>query len=217
MFRSHEDIFEVCKATVAAIDPQGLGLTSPPRKPPQRHAHNPFVDGMLIDAKPTREALTRERLHAGKDEPVALEVNEVRYVDREQFTRVFRTALRAAFDLPPAGARVFFLVLAMLRPGTEQINLNWRADGWKIEGVDHTLTLPRTTLWRGTIALVRAGFLADTTEPGCYWVNPRRIYSGSRIRLATEYRVGKRGPGGPFGPKIQVKYPKSHDPAAPAA
>lgn len=187
------DFAEARAALLRAVDPAALGLTRrAPRikKPkPKGTKHNPFAGVLEIATKRQREALLRSKAEqvSGEDRAL-LEVNEVRQVDKAAFVKIFRAALRAAFDLPAAGSRVFFLALALLETGADAVDLTWRAE-WTPAGVDAPLALSRVTLWRGITALVAAGFLAPSTTPGRYWVNPARMFAGDRVRLVREYRV----------------------------
>lgn len=186
--------FEAARAALlAAIDPAALGLCGSQRRPAvQRHAKNPFVEELDLKTKRNREALLRSAVTgAAADagvEKVVLEVDEVRYVDRAGFVKVFRAALRAAFDLPPAGAKVFFLALALLACGGETVDLRWKKQ-WDAADAGGPVTLSRVTLWRGITALVDVRFLLPAAEQGRYWINPARMFAGDRIRLKREYRL----------------------------
>ena len=195
---------------LTCLDPATLGLRPTKRAKPEaaRHASNPFAEGLTIQTKSYRAAtLDSTTLEPEQGERKALEHQEIHFVDRAEFTKIFRHALRAMFDLPFAGSRVLVLLLTQLRPGVEEVWLPWAKDGWTT-GEGDPLSLPYSTFFRGRADLVKAGFLAPSARGAAwFWVNPARLYSGDRVRLVREYRVGKRGDASGDAPQPRVVYP----------
>ena len=195
---------------LTCLDPATLGLRPTKRAKPEamRHASNPFAEGLTIQTKSYRAATLDSTTQEATEGPrVALEHQEIHYVDKAEFTKIFRHALRAMFDLPYAGSRVLVLVLTQLRPGVEEILLPWAKDGWTT-GEGDPLSLPYSTFFRGRADLVKAGFLAPSARGASwFWVNPSRLYCGDRVRLVREYRMGKRGDASGDAPQPRVVYP----------
>ncbi len=189
MFRDSQDFETARAALLGAVDPIAMGFAPAlqHKHRPVVHAQNPFIAGLDLKTKRQREALLRAEVVT--EERAALEVNEVRQVDRATFAKIFRAALCSAFDLPPAGAKVFFLLLALLETGADAVDLTWRKV-WTPAGVGAPLALSRSTLWRGIKALEESQFIAASADKGRYWVNPARLFAGDRLRLVREYQVG---------------------------
>lgn len=203
-------------ALLTSLDPAALGLRPAKEAKPEatRHASNPFAESLTIQTKSYRAAtLDSTTLEAEQGERVALEHQEIHYVDKAEFTKIFRHALRSMFDLPRAGARVFFLLLTQLRPGVEEVLLPWAKNGWTVPGESEPLMLPHATFFRGRSDLVKAGFLAPSVRGAAwFWLNPERLYCGDRVRLVREYRVGKRGDGSTQAlPRVVFPSPRAPD------
>lgn len=179
------------------------------RRTSQRAKHNPFVAALTVEAKPFRAgsaSLLEQRVD--EDGLETLEAVSVRYVDKAAFAKVFKSALRLAFDLPAGGARVFFLLLASLEPGQDEVEMAWRETGWMVRGSDVPMTLPYSTYYRGLGQLIDAGFLAPSARgTHWFWVNPERVFAGDRVRLVRDYQLGKRGKV-PRDEQPRVVYPK---------
>ena len=196
---------------LTSLDPATLGLRPPKRAKVEvsRHASNPFAEGLTIQTKSYRAAtLDSTTLEPEQGERKALEHQEIHYVDKAEFTKIFRHALRSMFDLPYAGSRVLVVLLTQLRPGVEEVLLPWAKHGWDAPDESEPLVLPYSTFFRGRADLVKAGFLAPSARGASwFWLNPARLYCGDRVRLVREYRVGKRGDASGDAPQPRVVYP----------
>jgi len=169
--------------------------TEPPTNVPvslrsvKRYAENPLIDPAAVRGKKKTTAVI------GRDPHGNFKTGEVtghsailvtRQIDAEAFVKVFDEGIRAAFDLTGAGFKVFQLVLKIVATGKMQddkiyLHMSYATDP------KSPLKMSDKTFWRGMRELIAKQFIAASTEPFLYWINPHLFFKGDRLVIVNEY------------------------------
>jgi hypothetical protein len=106
-------------------------------------------------------------------------------VDSTQFVKLYVNGVKAFRGLTGAGTRVFELLYLRVKDsiGKDQLWLTFPS-------IDQTLTpLGETTFYRGMKELLDKEFIAESTTPGRYFLNPDYMFNGDRLAFVKEYRL----------------------------
>lgn len=150
---------------------------------------NPFVKNNLIENSSRRRTINR----SGRNAMVISEEGEILSphagfwasyeVDSTKFVKLYVDGVRAFAGLSSAGAKVFeVMYLEMQRNiGQDRVVLNYTL-------IDQELTpMSEATFTRGLGDLVKKEFVAATTVPSIYWINPAYVWNGDRLLFVKEY------------------------------
>lgn len=151
---------------------------------------NPFLRCLAVETRTrtTGELLESEAVYNDAGEQVETRHYLTKQVDRAEFVKVLSRSYRDLFDLGKAGLRMFwYLVEAVQRaPGKPEIYLYWRSvvefKGEVKSGEGKgTSKISKSAFYDGLKQLENAGFIARQDRPHWFWLNPRRLWNGSRI------------------------------------
>ena len=158
--------------------------------PVPTHAVNPFLNGFRVPIRSKRKEGVGEpraivNVHTGVVEGAA-EIVRHETIDAEIFTKVFQSRMTLLFGLSGPGMKVLVALWMehARRPGDDRVHMSERIAAQHAKRSGHPLA--RATYFRGRKELLEAGFIAATTEPNLYWINPAIFFSGSRVKLVTE-------------------------------
>lgn len=154
----------------------------------EKYEENPLVETGEIKTKQktVRAISTGKMVDTITGEVVAGTAIVVRKtVDEEHFVKVFAEGVKASFDLNPAGFKVFQLVLKAAQTGA------FGADSiylYFMNAVqDPDMPISRQTFHKGLKELIDKKFVAPSTQPNIYWINPHLFFKGDRVAFVTEY------------------------------
>lgn len=107
-------------------------------------------------------------------------------VDSTKFLKLYVNGVKAFSGLSTKGTKVFELMYYEMQKeiGKDKIYLNFNA-------IDQHIKIAKTTFYDGIAELVEKKFLAPTTFPHWFWVNPDYIWNGDRLSFVKTY-VKKR-------------------------
>ena len=171
-------------------------VTTRSRRGAVRHAANPFLPSA---ANNTRQGVKRLSNKAGDKFMIVSEhgevmantgFHEVVEVDKTQFVKLYINGVKAFQGLKAAGAKVFELIYRAVQdaPGTDRIYLHFMS-------VDQAITpIGRATFHRGMSELLDLGFIAESIEPGMYFLNIDYLFNGNRLAFVKEYRIRGSSP-----------------------
>lgn len=122
----------------------------------------------------------------------ATEISVIRQVDRTEFVKLFADGVKRFFELSPAGAKLLSYVLAVVQeaPGTDRINLHFMDYMERFPGEPKPMS--KTTFFRGFTELLTKGFVAQSTVPNVYFINPKLFFNGDRARFVMEYQKSEK-------------------------
>lgn len=154
----------------------------------QRYDVNPLVDSGEIKSKQktVRAFGTGNMVDTMTGEVVAGTAVVVRkMVDEDHFVKVFSEGVKASFDLSPSGFKVFQHVLKATQSGafgSDSIYLYF------MDAVqDQELPISQQTFHRGLKELLSKKFIAASSRPNIFWINPHLFFKGDRVAFVTEY------------------------------
>lgn len=164
----------------------------------QRHEKNPFVtDGAF--SVPTRRQRGQQivtaqgpaTLRIGEEDFEAAQIVSVREVDTEVFVKFFVGQIRTFFDLSPSAIKMLLILLKIVGQvqykNTDRIVLT-EAIAREIAVANGQKPFGKTTYFRAVNELISLGFIAATTTPPFYFINPALVFNGDRVRFITELR-----------------------------
>ena len=108
-----------------------------------------------------------------------------RYVDGEQFVKIFVKEMELIFDLSKASQKVFAYMLSKARyDDLLMLNINECMEkiGYKSKG----------PVFKSLAELIHKEFIAKTRNQFVYWINPKLFYKGDRLVVMREYRKTKK-------------------------
>jgi hypothetical protein len=156
-----------------------------------RHSSNPFLREA---ANNTRQGVKRLVNKKGDKFMIVSEhgevvantgFHEVVEVDKTQFVKLYINGVKAFQGLKAAGAKVFELIYraAQDAPGTDRIYLHYMT-------IEQAITpISKATFHRGMSELMAKGFIAESVEPGMYFLNIDYLFNGNRLAFIKEYRI----------------------------
>ncbi len=168
------------------------------RRGSPRHSSNPFLP---TAASNTKQGVKRLSNKAGDKFMIVSEhgeimantgFHEVVEVDKTQFVKLYINGVRAFQGLRAAGAKVFELIYRAVQesPGSDRIYLHFMS-------IEQTITpISRATFDRGMTELLEKGFIAESIEPGMYFLNIDYLFNGNRLAFVKEYRMKGSQPNG---------------------
>lgn len=178
--------------------PQKKDVRTTQLKDLQRYEENPFVDnlGSLSMAKKQEYLYQNGRVvvntDTGEVEDV-LGVARVRFVEDEEFVKVYRAQLQAWFELAAAGQRVAEFVLHQMSfraIGKGEVMLTFYDYKKHFEGRKGG---SKSTYMRGLQELADKGIVARARRSDDLWyINPSMAFNGDRARFVTEFRRKKK-------------------------
>lgn len=158
---------------------------------------NPFVDEMHVEKKRRTEVLYNGQ-HAlinqqtGEVSEEGIAIARVRYVDSEQFIKIYTDNIHVFFDLGKSAQRVCEFVLNQISHrsiGRGEVFLIFNEYEKYLSGRTGGT---RQTFMRGMQELAQKKMIAKSPSPNVWWINPAVAFNGDRARFITEIRRDKK-------------------------
>ena len=114
------------------------------------------------------------------EDDVLLRTGKRRYVDGEQFVKIFVKEMETIFDLSKASQKVFAYMLSKVRYDDLlilSIEECLEKTGYKSKG----------PIFKSLAELIQKEFIAKTKNQFVYWINPKLFYKGDRLVVIREY------------------------------
>lgn len=155
-----------------------------------QYAENPFMQTVLTEVhgkKKHYSVLGRQVEAINTDTGESLgEVQHsiVRFVDDTQFVKVFADGIAGIYDLKSPGTKVFRYLFDTVQkyPNVDRFYLYF------MDAAEEPWSIPKTTFFRGLGELLDKNFIARSTNPHMFYLNPKMIWNGDRFKFITEYR-----------------------------
>lgn len=160
-----------------------------------RYEKNPFISNALQNTKQG----VRRIAGASKDRLMVVSENtgevvsgagfwQYAEVDKTQFVKLYVEGVKAFKGLTGAGTKVFEVLYMRVQSeiGKDQIWLTFPS-------LDQKLTpMGQATFYRGMKELLMKNFIAESTTPGLYFLNPDFLWNGDRLAFVKEYRLSNK-------------------------
>jgi hypothetical protein len=158
-----------------------------------RYKVNPFLKDMVLNLKEKQVRLSR----LGKDNNVLInqDTNETlgthvvthRYVDSEQFVKLFTRNIALTFDLSACGIKAFNVLCWAVQNGAlskDEVALDTYTHDEFMAAHTHwtpPLKMSLPTFRRGLVELEKSKLIAKAFRAGRYFVNPNFVFNGDRV------------------------------------
>ena len=156
-----------------------------------KHQANPFLSNASVNSKTGTKRLSNKKgdkfmIVSDNGETVApAGFHEIIEIDKTQFVKLYINGVKAFQGLKSAGAKVFEIIYRAVQenPGSDKIYLHFMS-------VEQNITpISRATFFRGMTELIERGFIAESFEPGVYFLNIDYLFNGDRLTFIKEYRI----------------------------
>ena len=159
-------------------------------KEAKEYKENPFLRKLNVPLIP------KANMYIKKDEAVVnLEDGELKndvllagkrkYVDGEDFVKIFVKEMQAIFDLNKNSQKVFTYMLSKIQYDDRLIfNIE--------ECLEKTDYKSKGPIFKALAELLQKEFIAKTQNQFVYWINPKLFYKGDRLVVIREYRKAKQ-------------------------
>ena len=137
------------------------------------HAKNPFLVDASVNSKTGTKRLSNKKgdkfmIVSDSGETVApAGFHEIVEVDKTQFVKLYINGVKAFQGLKSAGAKVFEIIYRAVQDavGSDRIYLHFMS-------IEQNITpISRATFDRGMTELLEKNFIAESLEPGMYFLN----------------------------------------------
>ena len=151
------------------------------------HEENPFLKNLRVPMTPKSNMFIKKdeaivNLTDGDVKNDVLLVGKRKYVDSEDFIKLFTKELRVIFDLSKSTQQVFAYMLKKVGYEDKLI--------FNFSDCQKTTKYSRTTIFRALGELFKKEFIARNIG-FVYWINPKLFYKGDRLVVMREYRKAK--------------------------
>lgn len=164
------------------------------KKASPKYQVNPFINDVVVKrgSKKITVGSAGALVNTDTGEVNATEISVIRQVDRTEFVKLFAEGVKRFFELTPSGAKLLSYVLQVVQdaPGTDRINLHFMDYMERFPGEPKPMS--KTTFFRGFTELLTKGFIAQSTVPNIYFINPKLFFNGDRARFVMEYRKNSK-------------------------
>lgn len=172
----------------------------------ERYEENPFLQTMLSDGLSYGVRQVQELQdevaynHVTGEVGGALTIGVTQMVDRQQFVKVFTDDMATLVGLNPTAHKIFFVLMSEVQKiknndrvylGLDLINeMIERASTLKHNQGIKLKPVGKTAYYKAIAELMAHDFLAPCKiGRDAFWVNPARLFNGSRIILGKQYIV----------------------------
>lgn len=159
-------------------------------KEAKEYSENPFLGNLKIPIVPKSDMYVSKdknivNIKTGEIDDDVLLTGKRKYVDGEQFVKIFVKEINAIFDLSKASQKVFAYMLSKVRyDDLLMLNIEECLEkiGYKSKG----------PVFQSLAELIQKEFIAKTKNQFVYWINPKLFYKGDRLVIIREYRKARK-------------------------
>ena len=153
------------------------------------HKENPFLGGSLAKVKGRKKNYTvasgamtlTDKTGAVQG---AVQHTITRIVDDTQFVKVFSDGVAGMYDLGRPGTKVFRFLFDEVQKNPNQDRMHL----YFMDALEDPWCIPKTTFFKGMAELLEKGFLAKSSNPNMFFLNPSMMWNGDRFRFVQEYQ-----------------------------
>lgn len=165
----------------------------------RRYAENPFAteDGFRVPIRNKTEVIQTDgpaAVTVGDEQIAVAQIRRITTVDSDPFVKLFTSELNRFFDLTPTALRIVTVLIqdiGKIRLGEgDQVYLTEKSLAETLQS--HGLKAPSSaTYYRAMEELIEKGFVAPSTNPPLFFINPAIFFNGDRVRFVTEIKRKK--------------------------
>lgn len=156
------------------------------------HSENPFLTGSIVNIRGRRKryqiAARGDTVLGPKGELKAgVEHTIVHIVDDSKFVKLYADGVVGMYDLNSAGSKVFRYLFDQVQnhPNIDKIYLYF------MDAVEEPWKISKPVFFRGMAELLEKSFIARSSNPNMFYLNPMMLWNGNRFKFVNEYRREK--------------------------
>lgn len=173
-----------------------------PARKSKKYAENPFIKELVEDSQPTIKKISSpfksddmmlvNRITGEVPTNSQIGLIFTKTVEANEFVKLYTKGVSAMFGLNRPGQKVFTILFDELsgKEGMERDTVDLFYPNFSPE-VKKALSY--RTFLNGVNNLIKNGFIAESTMPFRFFVNPNFLYNGDRLAIITMYK--KKGAG----------------------
>lgn len=159
-------------------------------KESKEYSENPFLKDLNVPIVPKSNMyISKDKnivnIKTGEVDDDVLLTGKRRYVDGEQFVKIFVKEIDAIFDLSKASQKVFAHMLSKVKYD-DLLILNIE------ECLEKTGYKSKGPIFKSLAELIQKEFIAKSKNQFVYWINPKLFYKGDRLVVIREYRKARK-------------------------
>lgn len=152
------------------------------------HPKNPFLEDLRIPIIPKAHMFVSQNkaivsLSTGEIDNDVIITGKRRYVDAEDFVKIYTKELQSLFDLTRATQKLLSYMLVKIGYDDKII--------FNVPEYQEKLGYSKPTIFKSLKELLTKDFLSRHVGP-IYWINPKLFYKGDRLIIMREYNRTKQ-------------------------
>lgn len=156
-----------------------MNLNKPRLKKLKEYDTNPFLKNLNVPITPKMQSFVSKdkaiiNTTTGEIDDDILLTGIRKFVDGEDFVKIFIKEMKAIFDLSKSSQKVFTYMLSSIQYDDRFI-FNMK------ECLEKTGYKSRTPIFNSLLELIQKEFIAKTQNQFVYWINPKLFYKGDRL------------------------------------
>lgn len=167
-----------------------MNFNKPRLKKLKEYDTNPFIKNLNVPITPKMQSFVSKdkaiiNTTTGEIDDDVLLTGKRKFVDGEDFVKIFVKEMETIFDLNKSSQKVFTYMLSKIKYDDHFI-FNMK------ECLEKTGYKSRTPIFNSLLELIQKKFIAKTQNQFVYWINPKLFYKGDRLVVIREYRKAKQ-------------------------
>lgn len=167
-----------------------MNFNKPRLKKLKEYDTNPFIKNLNVPITPKMQSFVSKdkaiiNTTTGEIDDDVLLTGKRKFVDGEDFVKIFVKEMETIFDLSKSSQKVFTYMLSKIKYDDHFI-FNMK------ECLEKTGYKSRTPIFNSLLELIQKKFIAKTQNQFVYWINPKLFYKGDRLVVIREYRKAKQ-------------------------
>jgi hypothetical protein len=112
----------------------------------------------------------------------------VKVVDDETFVKMYEQGVIGMHDLNASGKKVFHFLFKKVQenPNVDRLYLYF------MDAIEEPWSISKPVFFRGMAELLEKKFIARSSNPNIFFMNPKMMFNGDRFRLIQEFRRARK-------------------------
>lgn len=104
-------------------------------------------------------------------------------VDKQEFVKIYKSQIQLLFNLSSSAFKLFGYLMESLEINKDLIIVDIK------EACNYTGYKTRSTIYKALAELLDNQFIARTSKPNVFFINPAIFFNGNRLMLLKEYQI----------------------------
>jgi hypothetical protein len=149
--------------------------------------NNPYLSNLIIPKRNKTVTIGNSKdwslinTETGEEKSTILAIKEK--VDKEEFVKIYRSQIQSIFNLSVSGVKLFGYIMSELNINSDMIILDLK------EACIYTGYKTRPPIYKAITELLEHKFIARTSKPNVFFINPAVFFNGKRFTLIRSYEI----------------------------